>query len=165
VDLSKTVAAIAEDLRRAGSLGGDETARVAQLLVASLESTVRLHLLEALHDAAAELAASEPGVNVEVRLVEREPVLSLSFRPRPQGETAGGAAEEPLDLAGELARLTVRLPEALKERLEGVASSAGASVNSWVVGAVLRALDVPEPPFGARTTRRTPRRMTGYVQG
>ncbi len=167
MDLSKTVAAIAEDLRRASELAGEESARVAELLLASLDSTVRLHLLEALHEAAHEIADSAPGVKVEIRLVEREPVLSLVNEPLPSEDAA--AETDPslssFDLAGELARLTVRLPEGLKERLERVATSAGASVNSWIVVALAQALERPSPASGARPSRRMPRRMTGFVQG
>jgi predicted HicB family RNase H-like nuclease len=158
------VAAIGEDLRRAGAVGGEETARVADLLVASLDSTVRLHLLEALHEAARELAESAPGVGVDVRLVERDPVLSLDVEARGE-DVRGDEAEIALDLAGELARLTVRLPEGLKERIEQVANAAGASVNSWIVVALARALELPPASQGRRPSRRMPRRMTGFVQG
>ncbi len=156
--------AIGEDLRRAGALGGEETARVAELLVASLESTVRLHLLEALHEAARELAESAPGVEVDVRLVGREPVLSLTTAPF-EDDRERADTDATIDLAGELARLTVRLPEGLKDRLERVANAAGASVNSWVVVALARALDTPPSPGVPRPSRRMPRRMTGFVQG
>lgn len=164
MELSRTVDAIAEDLHRAASLASEETARAAELLVASLESTVRLHLLEALHEAARELADSTPGVSVDLRLVGREPVLSLSFE-QPPSDDAAGATDAAFDLAGELSRLTVRLPEGLKERLERVASSTGASVNSWIVVALAHALNTPSGQPGPRPSKRMPRRITGFVQG
>ncbi|HTW99910.1 MAG TPA: hypothetical protein VMD59_14095 [Acidimicrobiales bacterium] len=166
MELTKVVEAIGEDLRRAGALGGDEGARLADLLVSSLASTVRLHLLEALHEAAQELAESAPGVNVDVRLVGREPVLSLSYV-APEEEQGDGEVGEGLGgyAADELARLTVRIPEGLKTRLERVAAAAGASVNSWIVVTLAGALDSPQAQRGGRPGRRVPRRMTGFVQG
>src|SRR5579862_2517544 len=94
MELDGTIEAVAEDLRRAGAVGGAETARVAELLVAAVEPTLRLHLLEALHAAARELEASAPGVTVEIRLEARDPVMSLV---RSGPGSAGG--EEPGEAA------------------------------------------------------------------
>jgi hypothetical protein len=163
MQLSPIVDGISEDLRRAGAVGGDETRRVAEVLVASVESSVRLHLLDALHEAAHELSESAPGWRVEVRLEGRDPVLSLV------SEEGTAEATDRIDtdrLAGylddELARLTLRLPEGLKGQVEGVASRHGASINSWIVQALAHALDQSTVQ---QASRRMPRRMTGYVRG
>ncbi len=163
MELSPIVEGISEDLRRAGAVGGDETRRVAEVLVASVESSVRLHLLDALHEAARELSESAPGARVEVRLEGRDPVLSLV----PEASSAGGAETIDADrlaeyIDDELARLTLRLPEGLKGQVEGVAARAGASINSWIVQALVHAL---EQGSVQQASRRMPRRMTGYVRG
>ena len=160
MQLSTIVEGISEDLRRAGAVGGEETGRIAELLVASIEPAVRLHLLDALHAAAAELSESAPGISVEVRLEGRDPVLRLGApapsSPAPEGaEPLAGYADD------DLARLTLRLPEGLKGQIERIAATYGASINSWIVASLARALEAPSPPRGGRA----PRRLTGFVQG
>jgi hypothetical protein len=103
-------------------------------------------------------------VSIDVRLVGRDPELSLLV----------ASTEEPLsgtdvaDLGGyaddDLLRLTIRLPEGLKSRVEQAAAGVGASINSWIVASLARALDAPGAPR-PQPGRRMPRRMTGFVQG
>ena len=164
MELGSTVTEIMDDLRRAGAIGGVETTRTVELLLASVESSVRLHLLEALYAAARELEASTAGVGVEIRLEGRDPVLSL-VQSHPDGgekeaqeaQSGGGFADD------ELLRITLRLPESLKVRVEQAAASAGASVNAWIVAALARSFD--PSAVRAQPAGRMPRRMTGYVQG
>jgi hypothetical protein len=77
---------------------------------------------------------------VDVRLAGRD--VSFVFVPDP-GRDAGPPAEE-----DQSARITLRLPESLKARAEAVAAGEGASLNSWLVKAVARALD--QRPSGHR---------------
>ncbi len=93
MELGSTVTEIMDDLRRAGAIGGEETTRIVDLLLASVESSVRLHLLEALYAAARELEASTAGVGVEIRLEGRDPVLSL-VQSHPDGGTGGTRGPE-----------------------------------------------------------------------
>ncbi|MGO9559493.1 MAG: hypothetical protein ACLPQS_06285 [Acidimicrobiales bacterium] len=164
MQLSSTIEGISDDLRRAGAVGGDDTRRIAELLVSSVETSIRVHLLDALHEAARELSDSFPGADVEIRLEGRDPVLTLVIADQQAAAASEGSEQE--RMAGyaddELARLTLRLPEGLKGQIENVASRAGASLNSWVVSALARTL---ETPMGSQPGRRMPRRMTGYVQG
>src|SRR5579864_2605187 len=108
MEFESIVEGITADLRRAGAIGGEETSRIADLLVAGVEPSIRLHLLEALYRAARELEESAPGVGVEIRLEGRNPVLSLA-REEPE---AGGAEGEGLgDYAeDDVLRITLRLP-------------------------------------------------------
>ncbi len=99
---------------------GDRLARV--LPVAA--GTVSVHLLGLVTDLSSELSGVLPAGRVEVRLVSAEsPELVY-------------VAAEPLPAApddGEQARVTLRLPVALKERAERAAEDAGVSLNSWIV--------------------------------
>jgi Arc-like DNA binding domain len=165
--LHPAIDGISEDLRKAAAVGGEETARVAELIVSGIQPTLRLHLIEVLHLAAQELEDSAPGVSVEVRLVGRDPVLSLGApAPTPtadvvdRDQTSGFAAFAD----GELLRLTIRLPEGVKAAVERAAAAAGASINSWIVAALARSLDGPAPS-SLQLGRRMPRRITGFVQG
>jgi Arc-like DNA binding domain len=164
MELAPIIGGIAEDLRRTASVGDEETRRVAELLVSGIDPTLRLHLIEAIHRAARELEDSAPGATVEVRLTGRDPVLSLLALQSTAEEEGGGGTAVGGYADDELLRLTIRLPEGLKSRVEQAAASVGASINSWIVAALARALDAPGP---ARTQpgRRMPRRITGFVQG
>jgi hypothetical protein len=66
----------------------------------------------------------------------------------------------PVD-GGDLARLTLRMPEALKTHVEQTAAAEGVSVNAWLVRAVTAAVQRPAgPPPGGRGGRR----ITGFAQ-
>ncbi|MGH8980683.1 MAG: hypothetical protein ACRDWE_06640 [Acidimicrobiales bacterium] len=168
--LDDVIDAVADDLRRAAEIGGDETVRVADLLVTGIGPSLRLHFMEALHAVARELEASAPGAVVDVRLDGTDPVLSIAEAASDldgagaQGDGLGRYADD------ELLRLTIRLPQKLKARVEEAAQEAGASTNSWIAIALARYLDSgsgsgrqhaswPQPG------RRIPRRMTGFVRG
>lgn len=163
MELTTIVDGVIGDLRRAGAIGGEETARVADLLAAGLDASLRLHILEALNAAAREIEAIVPGLGVDVRLEGREPVLTVVRQDTPEtGEQGDGAS--PGDYSDdELLRLTIRLPQGLKSAVEHAAGAAGASINSWIVSALARTLD--NPGGRAAPGRRLPRRMTGFVQG
>ena len=161
MEFESIVEGITADLRRAGAIGGEETARIADLLVAGVEPSIRLHVLEALYRAAKELEESAPGVSVEIRLQGRNPVLSL-VREEPEGEAEGESLGDYAE--DDVLRITLRLPEGLKVRVEEAASRGGASVNAWIVAALARSFDLSAT---ARTQPggRMPRRMTGFIKG
>ena len=154
MELSPHVAALRADLSAAGAVGSDEVARAAGLLGDAIEPALRLVLLDLLAEAAEELTHQLPGATVELRLRGREPELVASVE---------APAQAPPEPAGEegTARLTLRLPEALKARAEGAAVSEGLSVNSWLVRAVQSALD-PKPTFPFLGGPGGSRRLTGY---
>src|SRR5439155_728407 len=80
-----------------------------------------------------------PDGAVEVRLRGREPQIVVSH-PVP-GEPPAGAM--PGDSDGDTVRVTLRLPEPLKNAVENAATRASLSVNSWLVRAVKQALEAP----------------------
>jgi predicted HicB family RNase H-like nuclease len=85
---------------------------------------------------------------VEVRLAGDESELIYVDG---QSMQAAEPADEALD-----ARITLRLPESLKSRLEAAAAANGVSLNTWLVQALGRA---PEPRPTAGGSRH---RLTGY---
>jgi HicB family len=142
------VEALREDLARVAAVGDESTARAAELLAVALESSLGRRLQEALAEAALELSAQLEDGRVEVRVAGGDP--ELVFVPDSMSVPA-----EAFDEAS-TARITLRLPESLKSRLDAVAAASGVSVNAWLVQTLSRALE-PRPPAGGN-----PRRLTGY---
>jgi hypothetical protein len=143
------VQALREDLARVAAVGDESTARAAELLAVALESAVGRRLLEALGEAALELSGQLEEGHVEVRFAGGDPELVLV-------RDEGAAPAEPADEAF-AARISLRLPESLKGRLETAAARDGVSLNTWLVQALTRAA-VPRPSSGGSSRRR----LTGY---
>ncbi|HZC15371.1 MAG TPA: toxin-antitoxin system HicB family antitoxin [Caulobacteraceae bacterium] len=131
MDTTRLVDTLRHDLCRAAELGGEDVWSAAERLLTALEPSMRLVLMEALSQAAAEIGEALPGVAIEVRLVGREPAFVVAGAP---AALAVETAFEPED--GEsTARITLRLPEALKARAEALATRRGQSLNTWLVAA------------------------------
>lgn len=148
MQLSGYVEEVREDLARIAAVGDEQTARAAELLAVALEPALGRRLQEALAEAALELSAQLPHGSVEVRVAGGDPELIYVEGAE---QHAAEAAEEAF-----AARITLRLPESLKSRLEAAAAAAGVSVNTWLVQALGRALDA-RPSAGASR-----RRLIGY---
>ena len=142
------VQALREDLARVAAVGDESTARAADLLAVALESALGRRLLEALGEAALELNGQLQRGRVEIRFAGGDPELVYV-----RDEEAPAA--EPADEAF-TARITLRLPESLKARLETAAARDGVSVNTWLVQVLARVAE-PRPSSGGSR-----RRLTGY---
>ncbi len=134
MDITPHVEGLRQDLTRAAEVGGIEVQVAAERLLLALDPAVRLALMDLLSQAAAEISEQLPGVAIDLRLKGREPEFAVSGAPQ---AAAGAAPDEPFDTDdGEaVARITLRLPEALKTRAEALAASRGQSLNTWLVGA------------------------------
>ena len=142
------VQALREDLARVAAVGDETTARAAELLALALESSFGRRLQEAVAEAALELTAQLESGRIEVRMAGGDPELVLV-----RDEEAGPG---PVDEAF-TARITLRLPESLKERAETAAAREGMSVNTWLVQALQRSVE------SRRSTSAGSRnRLTGY---
>jgi hypothetical protein len=143
------VQALRDDLSRVAALGDESTARAAELLSVALESSLGRRLQEALGEAALELSSQLDSGRVEVRIAGGDPELVLVR------DEDGTTAAEPADEAF-TARITLRLPESLKARLEAAANREGVSVNTWLVHMLHHAAEPRSQSGGSR------RRLTGY---
>jgi len=155
MNLTPYVEALRKGLAAAAAAGTEETRRAANLLSEAVEPSVRLAMFEALAAAAAEVSELLADTTVEVRLRGHDPEVVVSnVQPEPEAE-----ATPPADADEALTRVTLRLPETVKSRVEQAAAAEGVSVNSWLVRAVSREL--------AQSTRqpRGRRNFTGYVRG
>ncbi len=152
MDTTPFLEAIRGDLQ-AVTAGDESAAVVAERLSRALESSLQLRLLDAMGEAALELSDQLPSGHVEVRLAGRDVQLVVVDAAEPEPEPAGR------DDDGGTARLTLRMPDTLKGRLEHAAASEGISTNAWLVRAITRTL---ERPSGGK--RRIGSRITGYAQ-
>jgi hypothetical protein len=141
------VQALREDLARIAAVGDESTARAAELLALALESSLGRRLTDVLGEAALEVTAQLESGRVEVRVAGGDPELVLVRDEETPAETADEAFT---------ARITLRLPESLKARLEAAAARDGVSVNTWLVHAVARSAEPRSPSGGSR------HRLTGY---
>ncbi|MFL5941979.1 MAG: toxin-antitoxin system HicB family antitoxin [Gaiellaceae bacterium] len=142
------IQALREDLVRVAALGDESTSRAADILSVALEASLGRQIQDVLAEAALELNAQLDEAHVEVRIAGRDPELVLVRE--------DGSVPEHVDEAFS-ARITLRLPESLKQRVESAASREGASVNTWLVQALQRAL---EPRRSMSSGSRN--RLTGY---
>jgi hypothetical protein len=178
MDLTLYLDGLRRDLVAAASPGGADVARAADLLGGALEPSARLCLLEALSDAAAEITTKLAHGSVEVRLRGRETqfVVTESEPPAPVAPPtpAGPAGSQPAQDAesGDIARITLRLPEGLKDAVERAAAADGISANAWLVRAIAHTVTWPPGPgffppgpgFFPPGRGRLGRRVTGYAR-
>jgi hypothetical protein len=138
MDITPQIETLRQDLTRAAEVGGIEVQVAAERLLLALEPAVRLALMDTLSQAAAEISEHLPGIAIDVRLRGREPEFAVSGAPHEAAHhEAASPADEPFesDDGEAVARITLRLPEALKTRAEALAASRGQSLNTWLVGA------------------------------
>jgi hypothetical protein len=164
MDLTPYLETLRADLHAAAAPGGPETIRAAELLGGALESSARLVLLEALSDAAAEITTRLSDTSVEVRLRGREAdlVVDQTVGDTPP-ETPATPGAEVLD-GGDLIRITLRMPEALKSHVEQLAAELNVSVNAWLVRAVMAAVNQPSRPSPQGGRGRPGKRLTGFFE-
>lgn len=132
MQLSNHIEALLADLQAAGSLGDEAVAQAAQRLSEALQASARLRLLDLLSEATLEISDQLPSGHVEIRLAGQEPSLVYV-------EEREGADEAPPD-DGLTARITLRLPDALKTAIDAAAAREGLSANTWLVRELKRAV-------------------------
>jgi hypothetical protein len=144
MDLQPYVDAVRHELSVAAAAGGHDAEALAERLTTPLESAIRLALLEALSEAAEQITRELAPGSVDVRLRGRDPEFTVS-----SGLEAAPAvaAAEPDDDGGTW-RVTLRLPENLRTRVDAAARGDGLSVNAWLVRAVTAALGGSQRPRG-----------------
>jgi hypothetical protein len=124
MQMSLWVEGVRSDVVAVGELGDDEVAELAERIAAVLGRSLPTRVLELLSEAAAELTEDLPEGRVEVRVAGDE--VALSF--------VGDVERAPVDADADLsARITLRLGEGLKARVEERANAEGASVNAYIV--------------------------------
>jgi predicted transcriptional regulator len=152
-DLQRQLVDVAEN-------GTDDTRAVAERIAAGLEAAARLVLLDALSAAIGEITRDLAPGSVDLRLRGREVEFVVT-----QSSTELDADDVPavdLDDAS-TSRTTLRLPDALKARVDEAAAADGLSVNTWLVRAIAAALQ-PKQRRSAQRTLRTGDNFAGWAR-
>jgi len=163
MDLQPFVDAVRHELHLAAAAGGAEAQALADRLSAPLESAIRLALLDALSAAAEEITRELAPRSVEVRLRGRDPEFIVS------AVVDGPPDDDKLFVAqydddGGTWRVTLRLPEGLREAVESAARREGASLNSWLVRAAAAASHGAPKSESGRSARTSGHHVTGWVR-
>jgi len=176
MDITPYVESLRRDLVAAAESGGPDIKLAAERLTMALDPAARLALMEVLSHAAAEITAELPAGSVDVRLNGRQldfVVTAPTASAAPANAPAPPRPEE-LDDDGNLARITLRIPEVVKGRAEEFAARQGQSLNTWLVNIVrmatssesvdidLSSIPFFEDPFGKGKGSGS-RRMTGWI--
>jgi|SRR6185369_11756942 hypothetical protein len=142
METSRFVDGLRADLAAAAALGDQAIVEAADRLARAVESSVRVHLLDALQEAAMELTAQLPSGRIDVRLSGGD--VQLAY-------VGDDPASQPAD-DDTSARVTLRLSERLKSQAESAAGREGVSLNTWLVRTISAGL-------GRRTVGN---RLRGY---
>jgi hypothetical protein len=174
MDLMPYITSLREDLTTTASAGDEHTRRAAALLAAALEPSVRLALMNALSDLAAEVTAQLPGQVVEVRLDRRDVrvVVTGSTRedePAERPQSPPPPPPPPPADGGDIARMTLRMVEHIKGQAEQAAAAQGVSLNTFISQAVQGALRGGVPGHAEkekpRQGKKTDSHLHGWVKG
>jgi hypothetical protein len=176
MDITPYVESLRASLVSAADSAGDDTRQAAERLGFALDSSARLAIMEAVSQAAAEITAEMPNGGVDVRLNGRDlDFLVHTAAPTPPPPPPPPAPDDLDD--GNLARITLRIPESVKGKAEERAAEAGQSLNTWLVNIIRMAtrdgainIDVDlssipffgNDPFGGSKGRGS-KRMTGWL--
>lgn len=166
MDITPYVESLRDDLANAAQLGGDEAREAATRLLLALDPSVRMTLLQALSDAAAEVTQQLDGAaTVDVRLAGRDAriVVDRLAPPPPPAPPAPLVAPAGAEEDEGTARITLRLPESLKNAADERAAAENASLNTWLVGAVRAQLGDTTTPTTFRSRGRSNKRLTGWA--
>lgn len=171
MDLSPYLESVAADLDRATALADDHVRDIAGRLAAALEPGLRLALVRAMSDTAAQVNTELEDAVVTVTMGGHEPQITVTSTGSGSGPTvspvlptppAPPAPPEPEADSGDTARISLRLPEHLKVRAEERAAAAGQSLNTWLVHTV-RAATTGDATTETTTAVTGARRVTGWA--
>jgi len=162
MDLTPYVETMRSHLLTAAAMGDEQARNTARLLADALEPGARLALTNALSAFAAEVTAAWGAGSVELRMRGGEPevvVTAETVTAAPTGEFVN------IETDGETgaARVSLRMPEAVKTAAESRANESALSLNAWLTRTIAGALSkVPAPPYPPGPPSPPGRRLSGY---
>jgi hypothetical protein len=168
MELDSYVGQVREQLVVAAALGDDRAREVANALAAAALPAVRLAILGALAAASDEITAAlldRPGSpTVAVHLDPSGPGGGTDVRIAVTSDAGEESIPPRADEGDASARISLRLSETLKTEIDSAATSAGVSVNTWLVRAASAALgSTSNGPSGGRGA--STQHVTGWING
>ncbi|WP_026552622.1 hypothetical protein [Arthrobacter sp. H20] len=162
MELGQYVSDLQRQLVDASATGAEDTRVVAEQLAAGLDAATRIVLLDVLSAAAGEITRDLAPGSVDLRLRGREVEFVVTL-PATEAET-DEPHSAPVDQEDtSTTRTTLRLPDALKARVDDAAAADGMSVNTWLVRAVTAALQ-PKQRRSAQRALRTGDSFAGWAR-
>ncbi|MHA7294220.1 histidine kinase [Arthrobacter sp. HLT1-21] len=162
MELGQYVSDLQRHLADTSESGSEDTRAVAERLAVGLDAATRLVLLDALSAAASEITRDLAPGSVDLRLRGREVefVITLPTVDAEADDSPAVAVEEDDAITS---RTTLRLPDALKARVDDAAVADGLSVNARLVRAVAAALQ-PRQRRSAQRVLRTGDNFAGWAR-
>lgn len=162
MELGQYVSDLQRHLADTSETGSEDTRAVAERLAAGLDAATRLVLLDALSAAASEITRDLAPGSVDLRLRGREVEFVITL-PTTDAEADDSPAVAVEQDDASTSRTTLRLPDALKARVDDAAAADGLSVNTWLVRAVAAALQ-PKQRRSAQRVLRTGDNFAGWAR-
>ena len=162
MELGQYVSDLQRQLVDAAANGAEDTRPTAERLAAGLDAAVRLVLLDALSAAAGEITRDLAPGSVDVRLRGREVEFVVDQPSTDLDSDDMPSSNVDLDDAS-TSRTTLRLPDALKLRVDEAAAADGLSVNTWLVRAIAAALQ-PKHRRSAQRAVRSGDNFAGWAR-
>jgi hypothetical protein len=128
--MSLVVDGLRSDVISVGELGDDTVAEVADRIAEVLGRSIPSRILDLLSEVAAEVSAELPDGRVEIRVAGDDVDLAYVDDAPVRADGPDGDGERDRDMS---ARITLRLSESLKARVEEGAAREGISVNAFIV--------------------------------
>lgn len=152
MELDHYLESVRRSVENATALADDQTRSVAQRLGATLDDAGRLALISALSDAAGEISRELSPGSVELRMAGGRPEFVVT--PAPSQLTGPDEADDDtdddteteatdqvtLDADEPTARITLRLPMSVKNKVDEAAAAEGISSNAWLMRTVMTEL-------------------------
>lgn len=179
MDLTPYVDALRHELTEVAGQDTDESRALADRLAPPLQSATRLTLLAALTAATEEINQKLGADTVDVRLRDWNPEFVVAHTPTnmaPNDAIGRSAAVEGCTILppepsppaqesdGSVSRITFRLSQHLKSRVEDAAGRNRLSVNAWLLRAVRAAVEQDELFRAQERGKYVNARFTGWVR-
>jgi hypothetical protein len=140
MQMSRVVEELRADALAVGELGDELVAEVAERIANVLVRSTPGRVLDLLSELAAQLSDDLPEGRVEVRVAGDD--VDLAY--------VDERSLAPIDGGDLSARITLRLSEQLKSRVEEHAAGEGVSVNAFILRALERGTAASRPRVGSR---------------
>lgn len=162
MELGHHVSELQRQLVNAADTGTEDTRAVAERLAAGLDAAARLVFLDVLSAAVGEITRDLAPGSVDLRLRGREIDFVVTQPSAEPDSDERPVATVDLDDAS-TSRTTLRLPDALKARVDEAAAADGLSVNTWLVRAVAAAVQ-PKQRRSAQRALRAGDNFAGWAR-